>query len=104
MSGLGWEVSPGLGLELDLGRGAALSAHRGRSFRQPSFTDLYYDSPATVGNRALRPEQAWSDELLLRLPLSRRSSATTCQARCPLGFPVSSRCMAIRFVADQSGR
>lgn len=71
MSGLGWEVSPGLGLELDLGRGATLAAHRGRSFRQPSFTDLYYDSPATIGNPALRPEQAWSDELLLRLPLSR---------------------------------
>ncbi|HPS79170.1 MAG TPA: TonB-dependent receptor [Thermoanaerobaculaceae bacterium] len=71
MSGLGWEVSPGLGLELDLGGGATLSAHRGRSFRQPSFTDLYYESPATVGNPALRPEQAWSDELLLRLPVSR---------------------------------
>lgn len=71
MYGLGWEVPPGLGLELDLGRGATLSAHRRRSFRQPSFTDLYYDSPATVGNPALRPEHAWSDELLRRLPLNR---------------------------------
>jgi iron complex outermembrane receptor protein len=71
MSALGWEVSPGLGLELALGRGATLAAHHGRSFRQPSFTDLYYDSPATVGNPALQPEEGWSDELLARLPVNR---------------------------------
>lgn len=68
-SGRGWELDPGLGAELDLGRGASLAVHRGRSFRQPSFTDLYYVSPATVGNPALRPEHAWSDEATLHLPV-----------------------------------
>ncbi|MGV8040397.1 MAG: TonB-dependent receptor domain-containing protein [Thermoanaerobaculaceae bacterium] len=53
------------------GAGVALSVHRGRSFRQPSFTDLHYVSPATVGNPALRPEHAWSDEALLRVPVRR---------------------------------
>jgi iron complex outermembrane receptor protein len=67
-SGLDWELSPGLGFELELPHGFALSAHRGRSFRLPSFTDLYYDSPGTVGNPALRPERATSDELQLRGP------------------------------------
>lgn len=68
MEQLGWEESPGLGAEIDLGGGVALAAHRGRSFRLPSFTDLYYVSPATVGNPALHAERAWSDEVLLRVP------------------------------------
>ncbi|HPC84052.1 MAG TPA: TonB-dependent receptor [Thermoanaerobaculaceae bacterium] len=67
----GWEPSPGLGAELDLGCGVALSVHRGRSFRQPSFTDLHYVSPATVGNPELQPERAWSDEAVLRVPVRR---------------------------------
>jgi len=35
----------------------------GRSFRAPSFTDLYYESPANMGNPDLEPEKAWSYEL-----------------------------------------
>jgi outer membrane cobalamin receptor len=31
-----------------------------RGFRMPSYTDLYYSDPATVGNAALAPESAWS--------------------------------------------
>jgi vitamin B12 transporter len=69
LSGLGTETSPGVGVEVPVGR-ATLSLHRGRSFRQPSFTDLYYESPGTVGNPRLTPEHAWTDELLLRLPLA----------------------------------
>ncbi|HPW54388.1 MAG: TonB-dependent receptor [Thermoanaerobaculaceae bacterium] len=65
----GWELDPGLGVEIELGRGVSCGLHRGRSFRQPSFTDLHYVSPATVGNPALRPEHAWSDEALLRVPV-----------------------------------
>lgn len=67
----GWELDPGLGVEIELGRGVSCGLHRGRSFRQPSFTDLYYVSPATVGNPALRPEHAWSNEALLRVPVRR---------------------------------
>ncbi len=29
-----------------------------RSFRNPTFTDLYYEGPSNVGNRALKPESA----------------------------------------------
>ncbi len=37
-----------------------LRASVGRGFRMPSYTDLYYSDPATVGNAALAPESAWS--------------------------------------------
>jgi len=39
-----------------------LRASAGRAFRLPSFTDLYYESPSTVGNPNLRPESAASYE------------------------------------------
>mgnify|MGYP001594260474 FL=1 len=35
----------------------------GRTFRAPSFTELYYKSPANLGNPNLKPENAWSYEL-----------------------------------------
>jgi len=41
-------------------------ASAGRSFRQPTFTELYYTSPANKGNPALEPEQALSAEAGLR--------------------------------------
>jgi iron complex outermembrane receptor protein len=40
-----------------------LRAHVGTSFRVPSFTDLYYTSPSTVGNPELEPEQGRSAEV-----------------------------------------
>jgi iron complex outermembrane receptor protein len=39
-----------------------LRASASRAFRLPSFTDLYYQSPSTVGNPNLRPERATSYE------------------------------------------
>jgi iron complex outermembrane receptor protein len=39
-----------------------LRASASRAFRLPSFTDLYYQSPSTVGNPNLRPESATSYE------------------------------------------
>ena len=37
-----------------------LRASVGRAFRLPTYTDLYYNDPATVGNAGLQPETAWS--------------------------------------------
>lgn len=34
----------------------------GYGFRIPTYTDLYYSDPTTVGNAHLRPESAWSGE------------------------------------------
>lgn len=42
--------------------GTVLRGHLGRSFRAPSYTDLYYVSPANVGDPGLAPEHAWTVE------------------------------------------
>jgi outer membrane cobalamin receptor len=39
-----------------------LRASLSRGFRLPTYTDLYYSDPTTVGNPALRPESTWSLE------------------------------------------
>jgi iron complex outermembrane recepter protein len=39
-----------------------LRASASRSFRVPTYTDLYYSDPANLGNPNLRPERAWSYE------------------------------------------
>jgi outer membrane cobalamin receptor len=48
----GYRVSERLRLRASLGHG----------FRLPSYTDLYYSDPATVGNANLKPETSWSYE------------------------------------------
>ena len=37
-------------------------ASGGYGFRIPTYTDLYYSDPTTVGNPNLRPESAWSGD------------------------------------------
>lgn len=39
-----------------------LRASAGHGFRLPTYLDLYYHDPATVGNPALKPESSWSFE------------------------------------------
>lgn len=39
-----------------------LRASVSRAFRVPSYTELYYEDPANVGNPNLRPERAWNYE------------------------------------------
>lgn len=39
-----------------------LRASGGYGFRIPTYTDLYYSDPSTLGNPNLRPESAWSSD------------------------------------------
>jgi iron complex outermembrane recepter protein len=39
-----------------------LRASVSRGFRVPSYTELYYEDPANIGNPNLRPERAWTYE------------------------------------------
>jgi iron complex outermembrane receptor protein len=39
-----------------------LRATGGYGFRIPTYTDLYYSDPTTIGNPQLKPESAWSGE------------------------------------------
>lgn len=54
--------SPELSGSLFLGRRWKLRAAGGYGFRLPTYTDLYYSDPTTVGNANLKPESAWSGE------------------------------------------
>ena len=58
----GWEYWPGAECNLELIGGIHWFASTGRSFRIPTFTELYYDTPANQGNPDLKPERAWTYE------------------------------------------
>lgn len=51
-------IAGGLWIKPDLKLRASIS----RGFRLPTYTDLYYSDPATVGNPNLKPESTWSIE------------------------------------------
>ncbi len=52
--------SPQMAGSLRLGERWKLRANGGYGFRIPTYTDLYYSDPTTVGNPNLKPESAWS--------------------------------------------
>lgn len=58
----GWQGSPGVRLGWGGSGGPAVWAAAGRSFRAPSFTELYYNDPGNRGNALLKPERAVSYE------------------------------------------
>jgi len=62
----GWEYWPGAESNIELMDRLNWFASVGRSFRVPSYTELYYDTPANQGNPDLKPEQAWTYETGLR--------------------------------------
>jgi outer membrane cobalamin receptor len=60
--GLQSALSPHLAGSLRLANGLKLKAGGGYGFRLPTYTDLYYSDPTTLGNSKLKPESAWSGE------------------------------------------
>ena len=54
--------SPELAGSLRVAKGLNLRASGGFGFRIPTYTDLYYSDPTTLGNAGLRPESAWSSD------------------------------------------
>ncbi len=62
----GWEYWPGAELNAELVEELHWFASVGRSFRIPTYTELYYDTPANQGNPDLKPEEAWTYETGLR--------------------------------------
>lgn len=68
LQGQGWQSTVGAGGEWELADRWSAAAFWGQSFRLPSFTDRYYDSPTTVGREDLAPERGHTAELLLRGP------------------------------------
>ena len=52
--------TPDVAASVRLPHEVKLRASVGRGFRLPTYVDLYYNDPTTVGNANLRPESAWS--------------------------------------------
>jgi iron complex outermembrane receptor protein len=55
-------LAPHLAGSLRLTDKIKLRASGGYGFRIPTYTDLYYSDPVTIGNANLKPESAWSGE------------------------------------------
>ncbi|MFW5902161.1 MAG: TonB-dependent receptor plug domain-containing protein [Thermodesulfobacteriota bacterium] len=58
----GWEYWPGADLSLDLTERLTWFATIEKSFRVPTYTELYYSTPANQGHPELDPEKAWTGE------------------------------------------
>ncbi|MGA2908493.1 MAG: TonB-dependent receptor [Terracidiphilus sp.] len=54
--------SPELAGSFRVANSLKLRATGGYGFRIPTYTDLYYSDPSTLGNASLRPESAWTGD------------------------------------------
>ena len=54
--------SPGIAAAYSLTHAIRLRASAGHGFRLPTYVDLYYADPTTIGNPNLKPESSWSYE------------------------------------------
>jgi iron complex outermembrane receptor protein len=62
LSGGNSVFSPSAAAAFTLSKTLRLRGSAGHGFRLPTYTDLYYSDPATLGNAALKPESSWSYE------------------------------------------
>jgi iron complex outermembrane receptor protein len=62
LSSNGSVFSPSAAVAYTLTRTVRLRASDGHGFRLPTFVDLYYSDPTTIGNPNLKPESSWSYE------------------------------------------
>ena len=58
----GWQYSPSIRADYSLSPNLKVLGMAGKSFRAPSFTELYYQTVANKGNSNLKPEKNWSYE------------------------------------------
>lgn len=61
-SGTGNVFSPSIAAAYTLTHTTRLRASAGHGFRLPTYVDLYYADPTTIGNPNLKPESSWSYE------------------------------------------
>ncbi|MCD6543031.1 MAG: TonB-dependent receptor [Flavobacteriaceae bacterium] len=58
-----FQAFPGIDLGYKLSNKFKIYGNMGYTYRIPTYTDLYYNSPTTVGNINLNPEKALSEEI-----------------------------------------
>ena len=54
---------PGIDIGYNINDHVKIYANAGYTYRIPTYTDLYYSDPTTIGNENLEPEEAISEEL-----------------------------------------
>ncbi len=62
-SSIGWRFWPGIDVAFQLSDNSKIFASTGKAFRLPTFTELYYVSPANIGNPNLKYEEVINYEL-----------------------------------------
>ncbi len=104
-SGGASDFSPTVAAGYRISSAVRLRASAGHGFRLPTYTDLYYSDPATVGNPNLKPETSWSYEGgLLWNPGSRVSlTATGFRNQINHGIDYSKPSLAARYQATNTG-
>ncbi|MFD1315530.1 TonB-dependent receptor plug domain-containing protein [Namhaeicola litoreus] len=65
-SDFGFHAFPGIDLGYEIKANFKIYANMGSTYRIPTYTDLYYTSPTTIGNEELEPESALTEELGLK--------------------------------------
>ncbi|MCA1797274.1 MAG: TonB-dependent receptor [Geobacteraceae bacterium] len=65
-SAWGWEYWPGMDINLALNKKWSWFTSFGESFRIPTYTEMYYNTPMNVGDPELEPEEARTWETGLR--------------------------------------
>ncbi len=62
VSSYNWQIFPSINLSKRLLNIFTIYASSSKSYRVPTYTDLYYNGPSNIGNPDLEPEQAWNHE------------------------------------------
>jgi iron complex outermembrane receptor protein len=66
-SNLGWHIFPGVEMSCNFTDDLKIFSSFNTSLRMPTFTDLYYEGPANIGNPQLEPEKSATFEGGLKL-------------------------------------
>ena len=61
-----WNFFPGLDMGFQLSNNLRIYSTIGYTYRTPTYTDLYYEDPTTRGNKNLKSEEAFTNELGVR--------------------------------------
>jgi vitamin B12 transporter len=62
----GWKYWPGADIQIDLAANTTGYASAAKSFRVPTYTEMYYNNAANKGDPELKPENAWTCEIGVR--------------------------------------
>lgn len=62
-SNIGWKFWPGFDLGYNINDNFRIYGSYGRAFRIPTFTELYYNDPVTIGNPELKHEETTNYEI-----------------------------------------